>query len=75
MKKVLSVYLKQYYGRMLNCQSSDESFLTYFTIILNAMINISKMFVIVSKAVASANRIAEAAFNDYQMYRAQFEQA
>ena len=38
MKKVLSVYLKQYYGRMLNCQSSDESFLTYFTIILNAMI-------------------------------------
>ena len=41
---------------MLNCQSSDESFLTYFTIILNAMINISKMFVIVSKAVASANR-------------------
>ncbi len=35
------------------------AFLTYFTIILNAMINISKMFVIVSKAVASANRIAE----------------
>ncbi len=35
------------------------AFLTYFTIILNAMINISKMFVIVSKAVASANRIVE----------------
>ena len=35
------------------------AFLTYFTIILNAMINISKMFVIVSKAVASANRIAQ----------------
>ncbi len=35
------------------------AFLTYFTIILNAMINISKMFVIISKAVASANRIAQ----------------
>lgn len=35
------------------------AFLTYFTIILNAMINISKMFVIVSKAIASANRIVE----------------
>jgi len=35
------------------------AFLTYFTIILNAMINISKMFVIISKAVASANRITE----------------
>ncbi len=36
------------------------AFLTYFTIILNAMMNISKMFVIISKAVASANRIMEA---------------
>ena len=35
------------------------AFLTYFTIILNAMINISKMFVIISRAVASANRIME----------------
>ncbi len=35
------------------------AFLTYFTIILNAMINISKMFVIVSKAIASADRIME----------------
>lgn len=35
------------------------AFLTYFTIILNAMINISKMFVIISKAAASANRIME----------------
>lgn len=35
------------------------AFLTYFTIILNALMNISKMFVIVSKAVASANRIME----------------
>ena len=35
------------------------AFLTYFTIILNAMMNISKMFIIISKAVASANRIVE----------------
>lgn len=35
------------------------AFLTYFTIILNAMMNISKMFVIISKAVASADRIME----------------
>ncbi len=35
------------------------AFLTYFTIILNAMMNISKMFVIISKSVASADRIIE----------------
>lgn len=35
------------------------AFLTYFTIILNAMMNISKMFVVISKAAASANRIVE----------------
>lgn len=35
------------------------AFLTYFTIILNAIMNISKMFVVISKAVASANRIME----------------
>lgn len=35
------------------------AFLTYFTIILNAMINISKMFVVISKAIASADRIME----------------
>lgn len=35
------------------------AFLTYFTIILNAMMNISKMFIIISKAVASADRIME----------------
>jgi ATP-binding cassette subfamily B protein len=35
------------------------AFLTYFTIILNAMMNISTMFVIISKATASANRIVE----------------
>lgn len=33
------------------------AFMTYFTIILNAMISISKMFIILSKAIASANRI------------------
>jgi ATP-binding cassette subfamily B protein len=35
------------------------AFLTYFTIILSAMMNISKMFVIISKAIASADRIVE----------------
>ena len=33
------------------------AFMTYFTIILNAMMSISTMFVIISKAVASAARI------------------
>lgn len=33
------------------------AFLTYFTIILNAMMNVSKMFIDVAKAVASADRI------------------
>ena len=33
------------------------AFMTYFTIILNAMMSISRMFVIISKAVASAARI------------------
>ena len=35
------------------------AFLTYFTIILNAMISVNKMFVMLSQATASANRIAE----------------
>lgn len=35
------------------------AFMTYFTIILNAMLSISKMFVIISKAMASADRIVE----------------
>ena len=35
------------------------AFLTYFTIILNAMLSISKMFVIFSKGTASADRIAQ----------------
>lgn len=33
------------------------AFTTYFTIILNAMMSISKMFTIVSKSIASGNRI------------------
>lgn len=33
------------------------AFTTYFTIILNAVMSISKMFVILSKAIASGNRI------------------
>ena len=35
------------------------AFMTYFTIILNAMMSISKMFIISSKAVASAQRITD----------------
>lgn len=35
------------------------AFTTYFTIILNAMMSISKMFAVLSKAVASGNRIWE----------------
>ena len=44
-------------GSSVSVQGTSEvgkilAFLTYFTIILNAMINISKMFVIISRAVA-----------------------
>ena len=35
------------------------AFLTYFTIILNAMMSVNKMFVMLSQAAASADRIAE----------------
>ncbi|WP_455718099.1 ABC transporter ATP-binding protein [Anaerosporobacter sp.] len=35
------------------------AFLTYFTIILNAMLSISRMFILFSKAAASAERIME----------------
>lgn len=35
------------------------AFLTYFTLILNAMLSISRMFIIFSKAAASADRIME----------------
>lgn len=34
------------------------AFLTYFTIILNALMSISRMFIIISKAAASAERIS-----------------
>lgn len=34
------------------------AFMTYFTIILNAVVNISKMFVVLSRAAASADRVA-----------------
>ena len=34
------------------------AFMTYFTIILNAVVNISKMFIIFSRAAASADRVA-----------------
>lgn len=33
------------------------AFMTYFTIILNAVVNLSKMFVVFSRAAASANRV------------------
>lgn len=35
------------------------AFLSYFTIILNAMMSITRMFVLISRGTASANRIAE----------------
>ena len=35
------------------------AFLTYFTIILNAMMSVNKMFVMLSQATASASRISE----------------
>lgn len=35
------------------------AFMTYFTIILNALLSVSKMFVMLSKAAASATRIVE----------------
>ncbi len=45
----------------VNAGSSDVgkilAFTTYFTIILNAMLSISKMFTVLSKAIASGNRI------------------
>ncbi|HBL85259.1 MAG: ABC transporter [Clostridiales bacterium GWF2_38_85] len=46
------------------------AFLTYFTIILNAMLSITRMFVMLSKAIASAKRINEVltAEEDLKMY-------
>lgn len=65
------------------------AFLTYFTIILNAMLNITRIFTAYSKAIASANRIeeifgieedltvittpADSDSNDASMYHIEFE--
>ena len=43
----------------LSKPGSIIAFLTYFTIILNAMLSINKMFVMISQATASCRRIAE----------------
>lgn len=43
---------------MGNCEVGRIlAFMTYFTIILNAVVNISKMFVVFSRAAASADRV------------------
>jgi ATP-binding cassette subfamily B protein len=49
---VVGAYLSTPAGTVL-------AFLSYFTIILNAMLGISKIFVMLSRGVASANRIEE----------------
>ncbi|MGN0168617.1 MAG: ABC transporter ATP-binding protein [Acetatifactor sp.] len=48
------------------------AFTTYFTIILNAMMSISKMFTVLSKAIASGNRIWQvlACGDDMEVVRA-----
>lgn len=47
----------------VNCGTSEVgkilAFTTYFTIILNAMMSISKMFTVLSKAIASGDRIRQ----------------
>lgn len=45
--------------RGLTRPGSIIAFLTYFTIILNAMMSVNKMFVMLSQATASASRISE----------------
>lgn len=49
------------------------AFMTYFTIILNAMMSISRMFVIVNKAVASGSRISQVLQCDEDMESADAE--
>ena len=46
------------------------AFLSYFTIILNAMLSITRMFMILSKGTASASRISEVldTDNDFMIY-------
>ncbi len=43
------------------------AFTTYFTIILNAMMSLAKMFTVMSKAIASGNRIREALESEEDM--------
>ncbi len=43
------------------------AFLTYFTLILNAMLGISKIFVVLSRGIASAHRIEEVLATDPAM--------
>lgn len=45
--------------RGLSKPGSIIAFLTYFTVILNAMMSINKMFVMISQTAASCSRIAE----------------
>ncbi|NLZ80421.1 MAG: ABC transporter ATP-binding protein [Clostridiales bacterium] len=50
------------------------AFMTYFTLISTAMMSISKMFVITSKAVASGNRIMEIIDSTEDIFPQMFEQ-
>lgn len=43
------------------------AFLSYFTIILNAMMSVTRMFVMASKGIASANRIGEVLDTPFDM--------
>ncbi|MBQ7943815.1 MAG: ABC transporter ATP-binding protein [Lachnospiraceae bacterium] len=49
------------------------AFLTYFTIILNAMMNVSKMFIDVAKAAASADRIMKVVDGSWDMTLVEME--
>lgn len=53
------------------------AFMTYFTIILNALMSISRMFIVISKAAASAGRIVSVldAENEMEMIKAAGEEA
>ncbi len=43
------------------------AFMSYFTIILNAMMSVTRMFIMASKGIASANRIGEVLDTPYDM--------
>lgn len=49
------------------------AFMTYFTIILNALMSISRMFIIISKAAASAGRIVSVLGAENEMELAEFD--